>query len=60
MRECAGFSGTSSEIGVRLFRKKFNMQPVLSETAKIIKEHDNLEHGYSIVDLEKVLMDSGY
>jgi len=51
---------TLAEIGVRIFRKKYGVSPVVSEAAKIIKEHDNLEHGYAIADLGKLLMASGY
>lgn len=48
------------QIGERLFCKQFGVAPVESEAAKVIREHDNLEHGYGILDLGKLLMASGY
>ena len=45
-------------IGDRLFRKKFKVAPVPSEMVKVIKEHDNLQHGYGILDLAQLLADS--
>ena len=47
-----------SEVGDCLFRKKFNTAPVPSEMVKIIKEHDNIEHGYGILDLAQLLANS--
>ena len=47
-----------SDIGIRLFRKKFGIAPVESEAERVRKEHDNLNHGYGILDLEKILIES--
>lgn len=48
-----------TDIGVRLYRKHFEKMPSESEIDRVRKEHDNLEHGYGIMDLEKVLVESG-
>ena len=48
-----------AQIGDRLYNKKFKFAPVPSEMVKVIKEHDNLEHGYGILDLAQLLVDSG-
>jgi len=48
-----------SSIGDRVFRKQFKVAPVPSEMVKVIKEHDNLEHGYGILELGQLLADSG-
>jgi len=48
-----------AEIGNRLYRKRFQVKPVDSEMLKIIKEHDNLEHGYGILELGQLLANSG-
>ena len=48
-----------SDIGVRLYQKKFEKAPVQSEMERVRQEHDNLEHGYGIMDLERILTESG-
>lgn len=48
-----------TDIGVRLYRKHFEKMPDESEIDRVCKEHDNLEHGYGIMDLEKVLIACG-
>lgn len=45
----------TSEVGFSLYEEKFNKKPVESEKRKIIKDHDNLEHGYSIVEVARIL-----
>lgn len=47
------------DIGERLFRKQFKISPVASEMARVIKEHDNVEHGYGIMELGQFLANSG-
>jgi len=47
-----------AEIGDQLYRKRFKACPVPSEMVKVIKEHDNLEHGYGILDLAQLLANS--
>ncbi len=48
-----------SDIGQRLYKKKTGKNHVISEIDKIIKEHDNLEHGFGIMDVACVLKESG-
>ena len=48
-----------SDIGKRIYFISFHQKPVLSEMEKIIREHDNLDHGYGILDAHKILEDSG-
>lgn len=48
-----------TDIGIRLYRKHFEKAPVESEIDRVRKEHDNLEHGYGIMDLERVLTECG-
>ena len=47
-----------AEAGNRLYRKKYKAAPAPSEMVKVIKEHDNLEHGYGILDLGQLLANS--
>ena len=44
-----------TEFGARLYRAKFNEDPVESELEKVIKEHSSAEHGYGILDVQNVL-----
>jgi len=46
-----------NEISVKLFKNKFKATPVQSEMKKVIKEHDNLEHGYGILSVGQLLAD---
>ena len=48
-----------SDIGKRLYVLRFGEDPVLSEVEKVIAEHDNVEHGYGILELESVLLEKG-
>ena len=48
-----------TDIGARLYRKRYDKVPVESEIDRVRKEHDNLEHGYGIMDLERVLSECG-
>ena len=48
-----------TDIGARLYEKQYGTKPVLSELDKIIAEHDNAEHGYGILDVGKILENSG-
>ena len=43
-----------SDIGVRLYKDKFGKNPVKSEMEQIIAQHDNLEHGYGILDVAEI------
>lgn len=48
-----------SDIGKRIYKAKYGKQPVTSLVEKVIAEHDNVEHGFGILDIEKVLNDKG-
>ena len=48
-----------SDIGYRLYKVHFKHNPVEAEVDKIIREHGNAAHGYGIMDVEKVLSESG-
>jgi uncharacterized coiled-coil protein SlyX len=43
------------EMGVRAFIGKFSKKPVMSEAQKLIKEHDNIKHGYLIKEASMIL-----
>lgn len=49
-----------TDIGQRIYKSKFNQKPVQNELDRVIAEHDNAEHGYGILDIEKVLKEKGY
>lgn len=49
-----------SDIGVRLYVDHFGKKPVVSEVEKIIAEHDNVEHGYGILDVASMLTEKGW
>ena len=46
------------DIGKRLFIVHFNDNPVVSEVERVIAEHDNPEHGYGILELQRVLLEN--
>lgn len=48
-----------SVIGKRMFKYHFNEEPCLSEIERVVKEHDNAEHGYGIMEACQVLEESG-
>lgn len=47
------------EMGRRVYIEKYSRNPVISEAAKLIKEHDNLKHGYLIKEATMILEKSG-
>lgn len=47
------------EMGRRVYIEKHSKQPVVSEATKLIKEHDNLKHGYLIKEATMILEKSG-
>ena len=50
-----------SDMGKRLYEHDFHKKPVLSEAEKVIAEHDNLFHGYGIIQLgELISQTEGY
>jgi len=48
-----------TELGHRIYKYHFNKQAVVSEVERVTAEHDNPEHGYGIMDIEKILKKSG-
>ena len=50
----------TSEIGRLLYKEKSGLNAVESERSKVIKDHDNLVHGYSILETAKTLETLGY
>lgn len=50
----------TDEIGLKVYKDKFNVEPIESEMAKIRRENDNYEHGYCIKDTFKQLLANGY
>lgn len=48
-----------SETGAHLYKNKFNKNPVKSEMEQIIAQHDNLEHGYGILDVAEIFKETG-
>lgn len=53
-------SELTPEIGRILFKEKFNQNPVESERSRVIKDHGNMIHGYSIRETGIVLESLGY
>jgi len=47
-----------SDIGERIYHDKFKATPVPSEMIRVQKEHDNLDHGYGILELGQLLASS--
>lgn len=48
-----------TSIGIQIFTEKFGNQPVESEMKALIREHDNVRHGYAIKDVARMLSDTG-
>lgn len=48
-----------SQMGVQLYIEQFGKQPVEAEMRRLIREHDNLRHGYAIKDASRILRDTG-
>lgn len=44
--------------GARIFKAKYNEEPILSEMDRIIAEHDNVEHGYGIKEVSERIVQS--
>ncbi|MBQ7818425.1 MAG: hypothetical protein IJ341_01880 [Bacteroidales bacterium] len=53
------YSFSLTAMGMRIFKELFNEECVKSEYEKIVAEHDNPEHGYGIMSLKNVLLESG-
>ena len=48
-----------TQLGIQIFIDKFGKSPVESEMKVLIREHDNLHHGYAIKDASRILSDTG-
>lgn len=48
-----------TQLGVQVYVDKYGRSPVESEMKALIREHDNLRHGYAIKDASRMLMDTG-
>ncbi len=48
-----------TQIGKQIFTEEFGKAPVESEMRQLIKEHDNVHHGYAIKDVARILVDTG-
>ncbi len=48
-----------TQLGFQFFVDEYGKQPVESEMKVLIREHDNLRHGYAIKDVSRILSDSG-
>lgn len=48
-----------NDIGERIYETHFEEKPVKAEMDAVRAEHDNPEHGYGILDLKKVLDETG-
>lgn len=48
-----------TDVGTKIYTEKFNKRPVETEYQKIVREHDNAEHGYIIKDVVQILKDTG-
>ena len=48
-----------SQLGKQFFIEEYGKQPVESEMRRLIREHDNVRHGYAIKDAARILSDSG-
>lgn len=51
---------TLTDMGERIYKRKYGKDPVLSEAEKVKKEHDNLHHGYGILYSADLLRNSGF
>ena len=48
-----------TQLGIQIFIEKYGKPPTESEMKALIREHDNLRHGYAIKDASRILMDTG-
>lgn len=48
-----------TEIGMKIYTEKFRKPPAETEYQRIVREHDNAEHGYIIKDVVQILKDTG-
>ena len=48
-----------TQLGTQIFIDKYGNSPVESEMKALVREHDNLRHGYAIKDASRMLSDTG-
>ena len=48
-----------TQLGIQVYIDQFGRSPVESEMKALIREHDNLHHGYAIKDASRMLSDTG-
>lgn len=48
-----------TEIGQRLYMEKYHRKPAETEYERVVREHGNAEHGYTILDVAQILTDTG-
>jgi len=48
-----------TQLGCQIYVEKSGKAPVESEMRALIREHDNLRHGYAIKDASRILADTG-
>ena len=48
-----------TEIGQRLYMEKYHRKPAETEYERVVREHGNAEHGYTILDVAQILKDTG-
>ena len=48
-----------TEVGQKLYIEKYRRKPVETDYQKVIREHGNAEHGYTILDVAQILSDTG-
>lgn len=48
-----------TQLGSQIYVEKYGKAPVESEMRALIREHDNLRHGYAIKDASRMLSDTG-
>lgn len=48
-----------TDIGTKIYTDKYKKSPAVTEYEKIVREHDNAEHGYIIKDVSQILSDTG-
>ena len=48
-----------TSVGEKLYTERFNKKPVETDYDKVVREHDNATHGYTIMDTAQILRDTG-
>lgn len=48
-----------TEVGTKLYMERYHKRPPETEYQKIVREHENATHGYTIKDAAQILQDTG-